>query len=92
MRWLWVVLLTGCTSINLELGAGYDKHISEGSNPRSVIRINAELKNCFDSVGTCVTEFNHHSSFKDGWPFNDRPEQLTNQWSVIYRYPLWESR
>lgn len=69
----------------IELGAGYDHHIDEGTNPQSVIRFRLEWSN-----SPWVVEFNHHSSFANGWPFNDKPEDLVNQWSIIYRKNLKE--
>lgn len=84
--------LCGCANTYIETGIGYDSYIEQGSNPRSVIRFRKEHPSCFDTRGTCALEFNHHSSILDGYPFNGRAEQLVNQWSFIYRYPLGEER
>jgi len=78
-----VVAFSGCATHQhvLELGAGYDKHIDEGKNPQSVIRYRYEPR----TGSGWVLEFDHHSSFTEGQPFNDRPEDLVDQYSVIYR-------
>ena len=68
----------------IEFGAGYDAHIDQGSNPQSSFTYRNEPK-----VGNgVVIEFQHNSSIKDGWPFNRNAEDLTNQWSVKYRFIL----
>lgn len=84
--------LSGCTTVALEIGAGFDTHLDKGTNPRNVTRLRGELEGCFDTKGTCITEFSHHSSYFDGWPFNRNSEDLTNQYSVIYSYPIWQAR
>lgn len=81
-----VYLLVGCTTVQrqhvAELGIGHDTHIDSGTNPRSVIRYRWEPK---DGASGLLFEFNHHSSIKDGAPFNNNAEDLTNQYSVIWR-------
>lgn len=84
------VLLTSCTTAHLELGAGYDKYIEQGTNPRALFRVTTE-RECGIAV-TCFAEFDHHSSFRDGYPFNSNAEVLTNQWSVGVRVKLWGAR
>lgn len=81
---LILLMLPGCATHQhvVELGAGYDRHIDEGSNPQSVIRYRYEPR---DGSGWLL-EFDHHSSIPDGRPFNRNPEDLVNQWSVIYRF------
>ena len=80
MRYLVLLLLSSCAYQHvIELGAGYDSHISVGSNPQSVIRYRLETANI-------VYEYNHHSSITDGYPFNHRDDDVTNQWSIIWRY------
>lgn len=81
---LLLAISTGCATRQnvLELGAGYDRHIDEGRNPQSVIRLRNEPK---DGNGW-VFEYNHNSSFTEGAPFNDRPEDLSDQYSIIYRF------
>jgi hypothetical protein len=81
-------LLGGCTTLRLELGAGYDKYVDAGGRDRSVIRVREE-RACGPSGWRCIGEYNHHSSFSRGRPFNDRPEDLTNQWSGVISIPLW---
>ena len=89
MRLILVVatLLGGCATRQnaFELGAGYDKHLAAGENPQSVIRYRNEPRG---AGGGWIFEYNHHSSFKDGAPLNDRPEDLTDQYSAIYRW-VW---
>lgn len=85
---LWVGAAEACKpaiapgKVFVELGAGYDTHLDQGTNPRAVIRARGYV------TRNWLLEFNHHSSVKDGWPFNRKPEDLTNQWSVIYSIPL----
>lgn len=83
---LVLLLLVGCaTRVNVvELGVGYDKKLDQGTNPRSVIRYRNEPQ----AGNGWVFEYNHHSSFREGRPFNDRPEDLTDQYSFIYRW-VW---
>ena len=69
----------------LELGAGHDRHIDEGRNPQSVMRVRYEMDNTWLPH---VIEFNHHSSIPDGLPFNRNQEDLVNQWSLIWRFKL----
>lgn len=78
------LLSTGCATHQnaIELGAGYDTHIDEGRNPQSVMRYRYEPK----QGSGWVIEFNHNSSIPNGKPFNDLEEDLSNQWSVIYRF------
>lgn len=84
--------LSGCTTVALEIGAGYDTHLDNGSNPRNVTSLRGELEGCFNTKGTCVAHFTHHSSYFDGWPFNRNSEDLTNHWGLLYRYPIWQAR
>jgi hypothetical protein len=77
------------SSIYLELGVGYDYHIDEGRNPQSVIRLRWEAKKGLHVKGDkVILEYNHHSSVRDGYPFNRNPEDLTDQLSLIYSIPL----
>ena len=77
-----LMLLPGCArQLAIELGAGYDAHISVGRNPQSVARIRSEPK----SSGW-VYEYNHHSSIIDGYPFNRNDDDVVNQYSIIYRW------
>lgn len=89
MRFILVlaVLLVGCATRQnaIELGMGYDKHIDEGVNPQSVIRYRNEPRGAGSGW---VFEYDHHSSITEGAPFNRRPEDLTDQYSVIYRW-VW---
>lgn len=67
----------------LELGAGFDDELHAGRNPQSVIRYRNEPRGAGNGW---VFEYDHHSSFADGKPFNDNPEDTTDQFSVIYRW------
>lgn len=80
-----ILLLNACAtrSNSLELGAGYNRHIDVGTNPQSIIRYRNEPR---DNGSGWVVEYDHHSSFREGYPFNTRPEDLTDQFSVIYRW------
>jgi hypothetical protein len=89
---LLVLFLTGCTTVALEIGVGYDTHLDQGSNPRNITSLRGEMEGCFNTKGTCIAHYTHQSSYFSGWPFNDRPENVSNHWGGIYRYPLWESR
>lgn len=77
-------LFVGCATRQnaFEFGAGYDSHIDQGSNPQSSFTYRNEPK----AGNGVVIEFQHNSSIKDGWPFNKNAEDLTNQWSVKYRF------
>lgn len=80
-----LLLLSGCATRQnvFELGAGYDKNIHAGRNPQSVIRYRSEPL----GGGTgWVFEYDHHSSYRDGPPFNDNEEDTADQWSIIYRF------
>lgn len=70
----------------LELGAGHDLKIDEGRNPQSVIRLRYEVER--RDWWPDVLEYSHHSSVQNGKPFNDRPEDLVDQFSVIWRFKL----
>jgi hypothetical protein len=85
-----LVLLSACTSVNLDLGVGYDKYIEQGTNPRGLFRVNAERAECAPAGVACFVEFDHHSSIFDGKPFNRNAEQVANQWSAGVRVPLWK--
>ena len=67
----------------IELGFGYDAHIDQGSNPQSSFTYRNEPK---DGQGGCVVEFQHNSAVFQGWPFNREAEDLTNQWSIKWRW------
>lgn len=67
----------------LELGVGYDKNIHAGHNPQSVIRYRNEPQG---GGSGWVAEYDHHSSFADGPPFNGNKEDTADQMSVIYRW------
>lgn len=82
--------LPACTAVYLDLGLGNDRYIEQGSNPRGLFRVSAERAGCYGPV-TCFLEFDHHSSIKDGVPFNENPEQVANQWNVGVRIPLWKA-
>lgn len=71
----------------LELGIGHDRHIDEGHNPQSVIRLRYEMENT-QWWKPDVLEIDHHSSFQDGAPFNSNPEDTVGQASVIWRFKL----
>ena len=86
-----LLLVSGCTSVSLDLGIGNDNFIDSGTNPRSVIRLRGDAAKCFGGPVTCFAEFDHHSSFRDGAPFNNNPEDLTNQYSIGVSIPLWRS-
>jgi hypothetical protein len=91
---LMVALLPACTAVNAQLGVGFDHYIEQGTNPRAVFRVQA-VRPCTLITGKpmeCWTEFNHHSSVLDGFPFNKNPEQLTNQWSIGVTMPLWKAQ
>lgn len=81
---LALLILAGCSTHRnaIEIGAGYDTHIDEGTNPQSVLRYRYEPR----QGNGWLIEFDHHSSIPNGWPLNKRAEDLTNQWSVIYRF------
>lgn len=80
---LMAVFLFGCATHRhaIELGIGHDTHIDEGRNPQSVMRYRYE-----PSGSGWVVEFNHNSSIPNGKPFNRKEEDLSNQWSAIYRF------
>lgn len=73
----------------LELGAGMNYSVDLGprSIPQSVIRLRYEMANR-QWWKPDVLEYNHHSSITEGRPFNDRPEDLTDQASIIWRFKL----
>lgn len=95
-RILWAAflaaILTSCAHNYLTLGVGADRHLERGTNPRSVIRFSSETDpGCWPAFPKviCFIEYNHHSSFREGMPFNDRPEELTDQLSIGIKVPLW---
>lgn len=71
----------------LELGAGYDRSIDKGKNPQSVIRLRYEMENP-RWWSPDIVEYDHHSSFSNGRPFNSEPEDLADQLSVIWRFKI----
>lgn len=81
-----VASMSGC-AYYAEIGVGHDKYIDKGTNPRSLMRVRGE-RECGAAGWLCFVEFNHHSSIRDGWPFNERSEDLTNQWSIGVRIPI----
>lgn len=84
--WLLILLLLPACATRqnvIELGAGYDKNIHAGRNPQSVMRYRNEPKG---GGAGWVFEYDHHSSFQDGKPFNDNPEDTADQVSIIYRW------
>ena len=85
-------LLAACTSVHLQLGAGYEATLDYGRNPRGIARLVAERAECFGGVVRCFAEYDHHSSVGDGWPFNHHAEQLTNHYGVGIDIPLWRAR
>lgn len=82
---LAAALLSACASgqFVVELGAGHDRNASVGRNPQSVARLRFEPR---DGASGWVYEYNHHSSIRDGYPFNDNDDDLVDQYSVIYRW------
>lgn len=74
--------------LHLELGVGYDRHIDEGENPQSVIRLRYEMQNNYWWKPD-VIEWNHHSSMENGPPFNNEPEDLVDQFSVVWRFRIF---
>lgn len=70
----------------LELGAGYDAQVADG-NPQSVIRGRYEMQTPGWATPD-VLEWSHHSSIANGRPFNSRPEETVDQFSVIWRFKL----
>lgn len=74
--------------LELGLGMNYSVDIGPKSIPQSVIRFRYELDKG-EWWKPNVIEFNHHSSVTEGLPFNDRPEDLTDQVSIIYRFKVW---
>lgn len=81
---LTLLLLPACAARQnvIELGVGYDKNIHAGHNPQSVIRYRSEPK----TGSGWVLEYDHHSSFQDGRPFNRNEEDTADQASIIYRW------
>lgn len=86
--WLaWAPPRAHAEGLYLELGAGYSPALNEGSNPVSVIRGRYE----FQPNGWLlpdVVEWDHHSSIFDGKPFNSRPEESRDQFSIIWRIKI----
>ena len=82
---LLLLLLPACATRQnvVELGVGYDRQISEGRNPQSVIRYRNEPKGGGSGL---VLEYDHHSSYQDGKPFNKNKEDTADQASIIYRW------
>lgn len=75
-------MISLCLAIYLDLGLGYDRHIDEGTNPQSIIRLSCQVADDWH------VEYSHHSSVRNGFPFNNKPEDLTDQLSVVYRFKL----
>ena len=71
-----------------EGGVGNDIGMRTGKNPMSVIRVRYEMLTKAWWTPD-VVEWNHHSSITEGKPFNDRPEDTADQFSVIWRFKLW---
>ena len=67
----------------IELGIGYDRQASAGRAPQSVIRYRNEP--LYGAPGW-VLEYDHHSSIRDGRPFNNNKEDTTDQISIIRRW------
>jgi hypothetical protein len=85
---LFLLLVTSQVSADglyLELGIGYDKELSDGRNPASVIRLRYEKEHDTWWLPK-VLEYNHHSSIPDGQPFNSNKEDTVDQISLIWRY------
>ena len=72
----------------LEAGVGHDINMRVGKNPMSVVRARYEMLNKTWWTPD-VVEWNHHSSITEGQPFNSRPEDTADQFSVIWRFKLW---
>ena len=73
--------------LELGLGMNYSVDIGPRSIPQSVIRLRYEMGNR-EWWKPDVIEYNHHSSITEGLPFNRRPEDLTDQASVVWRFRL----
>lgn len=71
----------------LELGIGADASLERSHNPRSAIRLRLETQSSRWWIPD-VYEIDHHSGVRDGWPFNDRPDETTDQFSVLWRIRL----
>ena len=67
----------------IELGVGYDRQASAGSPPQSVIRYRNEP---LGGAPGWVLEYDHHSSIRDGRPFNQNKEDTADQISIIRRW------
>lgn len=80
-----LISMFGCATRQnaFEIGAGYDAHIDQGRNPQSSVTYRNEPKS---GSGGWVVEFQHNSAIFQGWPFNKDAEDLTNQFSVKYRF------
>jgi len=76
----------------VSLGIGYDRSIDEGRNPQSVIRAACTVAETVFQKGDSVSvEYDHHSSIRNGFPFNDKEEDLADQMSVVYTVRLrWQ--
>lgn len=95
MRYLLLVILAlllapaEAGDVMLELGTGYETRPVEGDeSPMGIFRLRYEAFNN-QWWKPDVVEFDHHSNITDGWPFNDRPEDTTDQFSVIWRIKLF---
>ncbi len=77
---LLIVLLSGCSTAEVRLGALYDfnKDI-EGDNPMAILDIQFPVS----EKTTCG--YTHISHFTSGFPFNDRPEQNANTLGCYWR-------
>jgi len=82
-------ILAGELYLELGLGMNYSVDVGPKSIPQSVIRLRYEMHNRHWWKPD-VLEYNHHSSVTEGKPFNHRPEDLTDQASVVWRFRLLE--
>ena len=83
---LWAFTLLGACATRqnaIELGVGYDRQASAGRDPQSVIRYRNEP---LDGTPGWVFEYDHHSSIRDGRPFNNNKEDTADQISIIRRW------
>ena len=80
------VLLSGCGSIYVNLGVSHDFADEPiGRNPISDLGIEGQFKDRDPSEDSWWWYYHHNSSYVDGFPWNDNPENQSDRVGLKYR-------
>ena len=75
-----------CAALYIGLGIGIQPSQNReqiGREPTSVIRVECQIDDNW------TAEWNHHSSVRDGAPFNKRYEAQVDVLSIVYRFKVY---